>query len=53
MLVAESRSPQSAGPTEEPIPSSAVEAVFAAVSSPGVRAKEGSSAACAGQKIVD
>ena len=53
MLVSASSTAQSAGPTKLPTPSSVVDAAFAAVSSAGVRASVGRSAACAGQKIVE
>jgi hypothetical protein len=47
-----SRIPPSAGPTQKPRLSSVLELTFAAVSSSGVRASEGSSAACAGSNAV-
>ena len=46
------RSAPSAGPANEPTLSSVLEETFAAVSSSGVRASEGRSAASAGRKTV-
>jgi hypothetical protein len=52
VLVSASRNPPSAGPTKMPIPSVVLDATFEAVSSSGVRASEGTSAAWAGRKAV-
>ncbi len=51
-FVTASSTPPSAGPMKAPTDSSVLEATFAAVSSPGVRARCGSSAACAGRNTV-
>ena len=48
-----SSSPPSAGPAQKPRLSSVLELTLAAVSSSGVRASEGSRAACAGWKAVE
>ena len=52
VLAAASRSPASAGPTKRPMLSSVLTTAFAAVSSPGVRATDGVSAASAGRNGV-
>src|SRR4029078_4324825 len=49
MLVATRSNPPRAGPTNSAIEITVLIAMFAAVSSPGVRANEGSSAASAGR----
>ena len=51
-FVVASNSPPSAGPMKLPTLTIVLVATFAAVSSSGVRASDGSSAAWAGQKIV-
>ena len=48
-----SSTPPIAGPAQKPRLSSVLELTFAAVSSSGVRASAGSSAACAGRKAVE
>ena len=51
--VTASRSPPRAGPRNEPTLSIALELTLAAVSSSGVRASDGSSAACAGRNVFE
>jgi hypothetical protein len=51
-FVAARRMPPSAGPTNVPMLSTVEEVTLAALSSAGVRASDGSSAACAGRKAV-
>jgi hypothetical protein len=51
-FVAASRMPPSAGPTKVPMLSTVEEVTLAALSSSGVRARDGSKAACAGRKAV-
>ncbi len=52
VLAAASKRPARAGPTKRPMLSSVLTTALAAVSSPGVRASEGVSAASAGRKGV-